>query len=73
MTRQEHLHWAKERALEYVAQGDLENAVTSMLSDLDKHEETRELAQTEAMNIQMFDMMMWPRADKVRRFIEDFR
>jgi len=38
MTRLEHLAWAKERALEYVEHGDLKNAVTSMTSDLLKHE-----------------------------------
>lgn len=37
MTRDEHLAFAKQRALEYVDGGDLNNAVTSMLSDLVKH------------------------------------
>lgn len=41
MTRGEHLAWCKERALEYLDAGDITNAVTSMLSDLDKHPETR--------------------------------
>ena len=41
MDRQEHLEWCKERALEYLNQGDAVNAITSMLSDLNKHEETR--------------------------------
>lgn len=39
MTRSEHLAWAKERALEYVAAGDLGQAFTSMASDLRKHDE----------------------------------
>lgn len=38
-TREEHLAWAKQRALEYVDAGELVNAVTSMGSDLDKHPE----------------------------------
>lgn len=38
-TREEHLTWAKQRALEYVDAGDLVSAVTSMGSDLDKHPE----------------------------------
>lgn len=40
MTRDEHLAWCKERALEYVDRGELSNAVASMLSDLRKHPET---------------------------------
>lgn len=42
MTRQEHLEWCKKRAHEYLERGDVLNAVTSMLSDLNKHEETRQ-------------------------------
>lgn len=40
MTRQEHLDWCKKRALEYVENGDVQQAVASMLSDLEKHSET---------------------------------
>lgn len=39
-TRQEHLQWCKDRALEYVDSGDVKNAWASMESDLSKHEET---------------------------------
>ena len=37
MTRDEHLRWAKDRALEYVNSGDLKNAFASFGSDLSKH------------------------------------
>ena len=37
MTRKEHLEWCKARALEYLDRGDIQNAVTSMMSDLGKH------------------------------------
>lgn len=40
MDRQQHLNWCKQRAMEYVASGDLLEAVTSMMSDLTKHPET---------------------------------
>ena len=40
MTRAEHLQWCKDRAMEYVNHGELLNAVTSMMSDLEKHPET---------------------------------
>jgi len=38
-TRDEHIAWCKQRALEYWQQGDLMNAVISMASDLDKQPE----------------------------------
>lgn len=41
MTRAEHLAWCKQRALEYVEQGDVQNAFASMTSDLQKHPETQ--------------------------------
>jgi hypothetical protein len=37
--REEHLEWCKQRAREYLDAGDLENAITSMGSDLGKHPE----------------------------------
>lgn len=42
MTRAEHMAWCKERALKELAfNGDVNNAFTSMASDLEKHDETR--------------------------------
>lgn len=41
-TREEHLRWAKDRALKYLDEWDLENACVSMLSDLSKHDETKD-------------------------------
>ena len=40
-TRAEHLAWCKRRALEYVDAGDLTQGFASMMSDLNKHDETR--------------------------------
>jgi hypothetical protein len=40
ITRDEHLEWAKKRALEYLPQDPLE-AITSMMSDLTKHPELK--------------------------------
>ncbi len=40
MERSEHLKWCKDRANEYVDNGDLENAFTSFQSDMSKHPET---------------------------------
>ena len=44
MTRDEHLAWVRERALEYLEAGDPHSAVASLISDLGKHEETRSLS-----------------------------
>jgi hypothetical protein len=41
--RAEHLAWCKRRALEYVERGDLTHAVASMMSDLNKHQETADM------------------------------
>lgn len=40
-TREEHLEWCKARAREYLDRGDVANGITSMMSDLDKHPETK--------------------------------
>jgi hypothetical protein len=39
MDRAQHLAWAKQRALQYVAQGDLADAFQSFLSDMSKHDQ----------------------------------
>ena len=44
-TRQDHLDWCKQRALEYVDAGDLENAFASFASDVTKHPETEGIGQ----------------------------
>lgn len=71
MTRDEHLQWCKDRALEYLNKGDMTNAVTSMLSDLGKHEETRAVGEKLAPMGMMF--LMNRDSDGVRRFITGFR
>ena len=40
MTRAEHLQCCKDRALEYIHDGDISGGIASMLSDLRKHPET---------------------------------
>lgn len=71
MTRTEHLAWCKQRALEYVDQGDVTNAWASMASDLSKHPETEKHA---AIQLGMM-MLMNGRlgtAPKMREFINGF-
>ena len=70
-TREEHLTWAKERALAHLEKGDVASAISSMLSDLDKHPET-----TGHSGIQRGGALMLAgflsRPDEARRFIEGF-
>lgn len=40
ISREAHLNWCKQRALEYCRAGDLQNALASMGSDLGKHPKT---------------------------------
>jgi hypothetical protein len=70
MTREEHLQWCKHRALEYLDQGDLKNAVASMGSDLGKHEETRKL---QPLTMLGMHHLMKGDAREVRRWIEGFQ
>lgn len=43
-TRQEHMDWCKERALQYANRGELRDALLSIISDLKKHRETEKHA-----------------------------
>jgi hypothetical protein len=38
-SREEHVAWCKERALEYAYNNELGNAIASMISDMKKHPE----------------------------------
>jgi Tfp pilus assembly protein PilF len=69
-TREEHLAWCKERALEYLDAGDLANAITSMGSDLQKHPQTQP-----SPVLLRLAMMYYDQGDPaaIRRWIEGFR
>ena len=71
MTRQEHLDWAKRRALEYVDRGDLDEAFASMLSDLRKHPELENHAGATLGVMLHFGGQLSTRED-MRKFIEGF-
>lgn len=70
MTRQEHLNWCKQRALEYLDRGDVANAVTSMMSDMEKHPETKVSSPT----LNMLGLMAAQHNDvnEARRYITGF-
>lgn len=75
-TRDEHLQWCKQRALEYLEPGpyfSIDDAMASITSDLGKHGETQH-------HVQMtIPLMLQLRADgklstpaEMRKFIEGF-
>jgi hypothetical protein len=73
MDRAEHLAWCKQRAIEYVDQGDLTNAFASMASDLGKHPDTAD--SVSVMTHLGMPLMMsghLSTAPEMRKFIEDF-
>jgi len=73
ISQDEHLEWAKKRALEYLDAGDTRNAFTSMLSDMGKHPDLKNHA---GVRIGVGFMMLpgWiDNAVEVRRWIEGFR
>lgn len=71
MTRDEHLAWAKTRALEYLDAGDLNEAYTSMASDLTKHPELKGIEQK--MSPVGLTYLINRDAQQLRRWIEGFR
>jgi hypothetical protein len=71
MTRAEHLAWCKQRALAYVDAGDVQQAFTSMASDLGKHPETANVdIQMLGMSLMMSGHLDTP--DKMRDWINGF-
>lgn len=74
MTRAEHVQWCKDRAMEYVNQGDLLNGVTSMMSDMTKHPETKEAATGGLAMLGMLAMQQAQSGDRdgVVRYITGF-
>lgn len=68
MNRSEHLQWAKGRAHEYLTMGDWKNAMSSMMSDVQKHQETR--IGTEALAVAA---SLCRDIASTRRFIEGFK
>ena len=70
MDRQEHLEWCKERARVYLDQDNVPEAITSMLSDLVKHEDTAGAAN--ALTPLALAELMNPNVESARKFIEGF-
>jgi hypothetical protein len=60
--------WAKQRAIEYADAGDATGAIASMMSDLGKHDETRDMVDFCALA----GMLHASDARSARTFIEGF-
>lgn len=71
MTREEHLAWCKKRALEYLDKGDVENAIASMMSDMQKHDETK-LISGSMLSAMGLRIAMTRNPQDARRYIEGF-
>jgi hypothetical protein len=71
MTRDEYLEWAKKRALEYLDRGDIQNAIASMGSDLNKHEDFKGISE----KLMLLGIWCVVNHDirEARRWIEGFR
>lgn len=68
-TREQHMVWCKERALEYLDKGDVQNAVASMMSDLEKHPDTA----VKSPALAMLGIMAAQGSEaEARRYIEGF-
>lgn len=74
MTREEHMQWCKDRAMKYVESGDLLEAVTSMMSDMEKHPETKLAPDSILSQLGMLTAMDATRGDRaaVVRYITGF-
>lgn len=78
MTRLEHLKWCKERAIQefdfYLGEGlpsAIRNGITSIMSDINKHEETKSEALQQLCLFQLLGNMIHSRQEFVN-FINGF-
>ena len=71
MTREEHLAWCKKRALEYLDKGDVENAIASMMSDMQKHDETK-FSSGSILSAMGLTIAITRNPQDTRRYIEGF-
>lgn len=70
-TRSEHLEWCKQRALEYCDLGDVNNASISMISDMEKNDETKNHSALKVMVLMMMAGHL-SSPEEMRKFILGF-
>ena len=71
-TREEYVTWCKKRALEYCDIGKPLDAIKSMLSDMNKRDDTRSPA-VEQMTMGLLMIGQLRTVAEARKHIEDFR
>jgi hypothetical protein len=71
-TREEHLRWCKDRALQLVESGDATAAVASMISDLGNWQGGALYDRSVFNALAMDGLMFRKTADQVRNWIEGF-
>jgi hypothetical protein len=69
MDRAEHLQWCKDRAIEILDTGDVNQAFTSMCSDVMKHPETEHHERTNQLGMMQLMMGLLSTPDKMRAWI----
>jgi len=73
MNRTEHLQWAKDRALKYVAIGDNIQAFASFASDVSKHDDTKGIGETiEMLGMPLLMMGALDNPREMRKHIEGY-
>ena len=71
MQRFEHLNWCKNRALAYVERNELSLAWSSMVSDINKNDETREHVAI-TLGTMLIASGNLDTKEKMKKFIEGF-
>ncbi len=69
-SREDHIAWCKQQALEYLDAGDITNAIASMIADLGKHPDIRYAPVLAAIGL-VFAIQQ--DEAEARRWIEGFR
>jgi hypothetical protein len=73
-TREEHLAWCKQRALEYIDRGQVNEGLASMMSDMRKHPETESKSgalDQLTVGLMMIGALSTP--DQARKYINGYR
>jgi len=70
-TVREHLEWMKKRDLDLLDQGDLRQAFMSVISDLGKHDGTRDHPMIR-LGTQMLEAGYLDTSISMRKFVEGF-
>lgn len=69
MNAAEHFEWSRQRAMEYVNLGDGGQAMSSLISDLSTHKDTRNILTPPLQGLFIGEVML-AGAEGARRFID---